>query len=406
MSSLPGDAAMATACVEKAPRKGYVIYSREESEDFVFGAAGTDAGYIARQPEDTVAEPARVERAPERETRDAGSLEDEDRGGSVRGSWAGWLGFAKRGIAEKPCRFVHLRVAGLETAALPESAEMAERVRGILERYAPVVRTDGPDGFVLDFAGLKGVGFDLRATITRIPGEIAARMGLAARVGAGSSRAMATIASRKARTGGVVVVAQGNEKLFLAGLPVTELIEFPTTVLRTLADSGISTVGRLRAVPKAVLAATFGSEISANIWQAARGLDCDAPSNFGDRILRDLTIEPDGSQHVSEMLGYLARRVALAIEDAGAWASEIGLLVRYADERCERRSFGFLNATRDEGELRRAAERLFLAMGTHGSPICRLGLEVRVPVRGMAVPRVETRERTTGASGQLVTATA
>jgi nucleotidyltransferase/DNA polymerase involved in DNA repair len=398
---------MATACVEKAPRKGYVIYSREESENFVLGAAGSDAGSVSRAAKDTVAEPALAERASESDVSNAAGNRETDLGGEGRGSWARWLGLARRRETEKPCRFVHVRVEmELESACLRGSAETAERVREILQRYAPQVLADGADGFVLDFAGLEGVGFDLRATIAQIPTELGARTGLAVRVGAGSSRAMATIASRKARVGGVVVVAPGSEELFLAGLAVTDLSGFPARVLWALVDSGIATVGRLRSVPKAVLTAKFGPALGIEIWKAARGLDGGAPFASDDKIARSLAISPDGGQNILELLGYLAKRVELALRDAGEQASEVGLLVRYADERSVRRCVGLTNATRDERDLLRIAQQLLSAIGRHGSPICGLELSVRVAGRRMAAPLAETRERPARAGGQLVTATA
>lgn len=399
---------MATACVEK-PRKGYVIYCRPEAEDFLLGAAGTDAGYMSRRAEEPAASPVQAGQAPARDVLGAENHGKTEEGELHRGgSWAAWLGFAKRRQAERPCRFVHVRVEtgfGFETAALGESAEMAERVRGILERYAPVVRTHGPDEFVLDFAGLKGVGFDLRATIARIPGEIASRTGLAARVGAGASQAMAAMASRKARSGGVIVVAPGSEELFLRGLAVAELIGIPAGVLATLADCGIATVGRLRGVPKAALMARFGPALGVEIWKAARGVDGCEISACEKKIARHVGCS--GEANVEDLLGYLAKRVGLALEDAGEYAAEVGLLVRYADERCVRRSAALKGMTQDEVELKRVARELFAAMGTRELAACGLELSVEVGSENRRlVPQPETHRAAERGRRHLTAATA
>jgi nucleotidyltransferase/DNA polymerase involved in DNA repair len=83
-----------------------------------------------------------------------------------------------------------------------------------------------------------------------------------------------------------MVVAPGQERAFLAPLPLRRLDGVSEPTLRVLRASGLVTIGELQRVPKAALQAEFGPQEGLHLWRTARGFDtpaangaCTAPSH-------------------------------------------------------------------------------------------------------------------------------
>ncbi len=134
----------------------------------------------------------------------------------------------------------------------------AARVKAIVERWCPVVRTASIDEFYLDFHGCDGLyatagDVDGDATIERTVREmrdaIQVETGLPSSVGLGISRAIAKMASGRAKPAGVLMVRAGEEWRFVEGLPVRKLPGIGPVAEAELQRAGIATLGQLSAVP-------------------------------------------------------------------------------------------------------------------------------------------------------------
>ncbi|HZC65598.1 MAG TPA: hypothetical protein VE545_03425 [Candidatus Dormibacteraeota bacterium] len=103
--------------------------------------------------------------------------------------------------------------------------------------------------------------------------EILLSTGLNIAIGASRSPGVARLASRYAGRNGIRVVEPGQERAFLAPLPLNRLpgISAPTAAL--LRASGLVTIGELQRVPKAALQSELGAAEGLHVWTAARGLD-------------------------------------------------------------------------------------------------------------------------------------
>lgn len=127
----------------------------------------------------------------------------------------------------------------------------AARVKEVLERFCPVVRTASIDEFFLDFHGCEKLyarpgDADADATITRTVREmreaIQAEVGLPASAGIGATRAVAKMASGRAKPAGVWMVRAGEERAFAAGLPVRKFPGIGPVAEERLAARGITTL--------------------------------------------------------------------------------------------------------------------------------------------------------------------
>jgi hypothetical protein len=119
------------------------------------------------------------------------------------------------------------------------------------------------------------VSFQTRLTseLETVQRDMLARTGVDIAIGAAASRVVARTASRLAGAATVVVVPAGQERAFLAPLPLRRLDGLSEAELRVLRASGMVTIGELQRVPKAALQAEFGQTDGLRLWRAARGLD-------------------------------------------------------------------------------------------------------------------------------------
>ena len=119
-----------------------------------------------------------------------------------------------------------------------------------LQRYAPIVAADPPDGIVLDVTGAAhlhgGEDAMLKGMVERIAAAgIIARTALADR---GAAHALARFVARS-----VIVIPPGESAKSILGLPIRAL-RLPKDVVESLRVLGFERIGELAATPRATLA--------------------------------------------------------------------------------------------------------------------------------------------------------
>src|SRR5262249_23179635 len=127
--------------------------------------------------------------------------------------------------------------------------------------------------FYLDFAGRHQPLVEFRGSLLRLQMKVVKETGLSVSVGAGSTRAIAAIASRREGPRGLRLVVPGTERLFLERLPVDLLPGVNAARASQLAGCEVTTIGTLARVPRAVLEHGFGKHTGSDLWHRARGRD-------------------------------------------------------------------------------------------------------------------------------------
>jgi hypothetical protein len=173
----------------------------------------------------------------------------------------GVIGGMGPGVAQRLTRRMARRVTG----------QMLRRVAWLASRqlWSPRVIAAAP-----------GLQIRLTSELEGVQREMKARTSCDIAIGAARSRSVARTASRVAGstvaatgTAGVLVVSPGQERAFLAPLPLRRLDGVPEAALRVLRASGLVTIGELQKVPKAALQAEFGPQEGLHVWRTARGID-------------------------------------------------------------------------------------------------------------------------------------
>ena len=134
-----------------------------------------------------------------------------------------------------------------------------------LQRYAPIVAADPPDGLVIDATGAAHLHGGEDAMLEEMVARLAAS-GIAARAAIADSWGAAHALARYAAQATLVVPAGDSAKIIL-DLPIAAL-RLPKTMVEDLSVLGFERIGELVAKPRAPLALRFGPELGRRLDQA------------------------------------------------------------------------------------------------------------------------------------------
>lgn len=209
--------------------------------------------------------------------------------------------------------------------------EVSERLFGIFARYTDLVEALSIDEAFLDVTGSTRLFGAAEAIARRIKADIRQEE-LVASVGVAGSKFVAKVASDLGKPDGFVAVPPGQEKAFLAPLPVSRLWGVGAKTERLLRSLGLITIGAVAAWPEAALAARFG-EAGRHLWALANGIDDRpvTPEEAAKSIGAETTFAEDTADPrlLRETLLGLAERVGRRLRREGVRGGTVTLKVRF-----------------------------------------------------------------------------
>lgn len=211
-------------------------------------------------------------------------------------------------------------------------SEVSDQVMAVLAGFTPLVEQVSVDEAFLDLSGCRRLWGDDREAGTRIKAAVRQCTGLTASVGIGPNKLVAKIASDLRKPDGLVVVADGEARAFLAPLPIRRLWGVGPATEAALSQLGVREIGQLAALDPAALAARFG-ESGRWLHRCAVGEDDDAVTDGrGEKSLgAELTFERDTAdrEQVVRTLLELCDRVAARLRRQGLRGRTVTLKLRY-----------------------------------------------------------------------------
>ena len=148
----------------------------------------------------------------------------------------------------------------------------SQEVNEICERFIPLVDPESQDKYVLDMTGTDRLYPFPEKLVRELQKNILSEARIPSRVGLGSSRLIARLASKRADDLGMLAISPERQNDFLADYPVTVLPGVGTRIAERLKWMGVYTVRQLTAVPSQTLEAAFGVK-GIDISGAAHGHD-------------------------------------------------------------------------------------------------------------------------------------
>ena len=255
--------------------------------------------------------------------------------------------------------------------------EVSERLFRIFGRYTDLVEALSIDEAFLDVTGSTRLFGAAEAIARRLKADIRAEEGLVASVGVGSNKFVAKVASDLGKPDGYVAVPPGQEKAFLAPLPVSRLWGVGAKTERLLRSLGLITIGAVAAWPEAALVARFG-EAGRHLSALANGMDDRpvTPDEAAKSIGAETTFEEDTADPrlLRRTLLALAERVARRLRREGVQGGTVTLKVRFEPFETHTRARTLPAPTALADEIYPVAAELLAAARLPGRRIRLLGI--------------------------------
>jgi DNA polymerase-4 len=205
----------------------------------------------------------------------------------------------------------------------------------ILRDVTPLVEPLSIDEAFLDVGGARRRIGPGRRVAEHLRTRIREETGLAASVGAATTKFLAKIASDLAKPDGLLVVEPGTELDFLHPLPVSRLWGVGPATLAKLDRIGAHTVGDVAALPEATLVTALGGANGRHLHALARNVDPRpvTPVRVAKSIGAEETFERDlhDRDALHREIVRLADKVAGRLRHASHEARTITIKVRFGD---------------------------------------------------------------------------
>ena len=262
----------------------------------------------------------------------------------------------------------------------------------ILSSHTDLVEPTSIDEAFLDFSTLPGgfPGVVRRAEKIRV--SIQKRYRLTASVGIAPTKAIAKIASRRAKPDGIEVVSAERARAYLADLPVSELSGIGEKTARSLHLLGIRTLGDLAGIDPRILSRSLGKN-GGTLVRLARGEEisqvvpyADLPDAKSMSHERTFPVDISDEEALETSLLLLSEKLARRLRRERLAGDTFRIKLRFPDFSTILRSRVLHSLTNDEKTLF-ALARDGLRRYRGGRPIRLIGIGLArlVPVPAEAI---------------------
>lgn len=256
-------------------------------------------------------------------------------------------------------------------------AEISAQIHEVFAQFTDEVEPLSLDEAFLDVTGSRALFGEGRTIAARIKADVFERTQLRVSVGVATSKYVAKVASDLDKPDGLVVVAPGEERAFLAALPLSRLWGVGPATRATLERAGLRSIRDVQTRSEEELVDGFGAKLGAHLHVLANGLDVRpvVRDRAAKSIGHEMTFAEDlvGRGEVREVLLQLAEMVGRRLRRAGQRARVVRLKLRHPPFETTQRQRK-VPATDDDLELFRGASELLERVWDGHRPVRLLGV--------------------------------
>jgi len=250
----------------------------------------------------------------------------------------------------------------------------------ILADFSPYLEPVGLDEAYLDATGFESIHGSIHQMAVAIKQRTKDELRLCASVGIASCKLVAKVASELSKPDGLLEVPAGEERSFLAPLPVAQLPGVGKKTERILKGLGIDTICELSIQPLGALKSHFGAS-GELLHRFANGIDDRKiePLAAARSISRETTFSEDTRDQslLKAPLRYLSERVGSELRQRDRQARCVTLKVRYADFTTITRSHTLSQASdADQAVFDTGAKLLKMELAMGKQPVRLIGIGV------------------------------
>ena len=258
--------------------------------------------------------------------------------------------------------------------------EISEQIMAIFHRFTPLVEPLSLDEAFLDVTASRALLGDGETIAKEIKRLVREETGLTVSAGVATTKLVAKIASDLHKPDGLTVVSPGQERGFLAPLPIGRLWGVGSATATILTMMGVRTIGDLARLPLPLLTAKLGASHGEHLHLVAQGIDEREvePEQKAKSIGNEETFETDLRERhrLERELLALSTKVARRLRRHGVCGRTVTLKVKYHDFRQITRSLTLAAATCDEGEIYATIKSLLAKTEAGRIPVRLLGVSV------------------------------
>jgi DNA polymerase-4 len=211
--------------------------------------------------------------------------------------------------------------------------QYSDAVTSLVMAEAPVVEKASIDEFYLDMTGMERF-FGTYQFATQLRQKIQQETGLQMSFGLSVNKTVSKVATNFVKPAGQYQVLPGEEKAFLAPMPVGKIPMIGAVTAQQLRNMGISHVGSLSQMPLKLLERTFGKS-GIQLWERANGIDLRPVVPYSEQksLSKEMTFEQDTTDVglIRRILGSLTEQLAYDLRQAGQCTSCVTVKVRYSN---------------------------------------------------------------------------
>ena len=239
--------------------------------------------------------------------------------------------------------------------------EISSRVMSIFRDSTEIIEPLSLDEAYLDITSVVEAGLAPLAVALDLKRRVHSETGLTLSVGVATCKSVAKIASDMDKPDGLVVVPPGEERAFLAALPVSKLPGIGPKAAQRLRRDGIETIGQLAALPEDLFRPYFGKR-GVGIRDRALGQDREGVHTERETksVGSETTFAPDiGDPNQLHLeLARLTHSVARHLEHKSLAGKTVTVKLRLSNFTTFTRQTTLANPTRSEGTIIDVAGRL------------------------------------------------
>ncbi|WP_020662011.1 DNA polymerase IV [Amycolatopsis benzoatilytica] len=242
---------------------------------------------------------------------------------------------------------------------------LSKQVFDVVSEVAPVLERISLDEAFAEPPALAGASVEQVVEFAEnLRGRIRGETGLTASIGAGTGKQVAKIGSDRAKPDGLLVVAPGTEREFLAPLPVRALWGIGPVADAKLRAIGVLTLGELAALPEPDAVSTLGGVVGRDLRRLASGFDDRPVAERGEakQVSAETTFDVDvvDLARLRTEVRKIAAGAHARLVKAGRVARTVVIKLRHTDMSTVTRSETAASPTDDLEQLAATAERLLL----------------------------------------------
>jgi DNA polymerase-4 len=214
-----------------------------------------------------------------------------------------------------------------------EYSKLSGVVTQIIREEVPSFEKASIDEFYIDMTGMDKY-FGCSKFTKELKQKITRETGLPLSYGLATNKLVSKVATNEAKPNGQLEIPFGNERTFLAPLPIQKMPMIGEKTAQTLKGLGIRVIRTLAEMPMEMLENVFG-KIGIELWRRANGIDESPVTPYREQksISTEETFDTDTIDiaFIHSKLVNMTQKIAFELRQQNKLTGTISVKIRYAN---------------------------------------------------------------------------